>query len=217
MVTVATSLPRPRSQRKLIFFIAFFGLTAFVTYMKNAHVFDPSSGIAQHFAPVKWFVAVHAFFAALALLLGAFQFSNRLRARYLRVHRALGYVYVGSVFISVPFSVPVAFKIDSLSLTAASVAQGLGWMVTTAIALYCVRTGNIAQHRRWMIRSYPFAMVFTVARLLIPIPPIFKLGFTGIEMVVWSAIVLAAFLPSVVLDWPAGAPRSAAKVAGATS
>ena len=135
MSTAPSALPRPRSQGKAIFFSVFLTVTVFVTYMKNAQVFDPSSRIAQHFAPVRLFVAVHAFFAALALLLGVFQFSNRLRARYLKVHRVLGYIYVVSVFISVPFSIPVALKIDSLSLTAASVAQGFGWMVTTAIAL----------------------------------------------------------------------------------
>src|SRR5512133_2007734 len=92
----------------------------------------------------------------------AFQFSNRLRARYLEVHRVLGYVYVTSVFISAPFAVVVALKIPkSFSLVAANCMQSFGWLVTTAIALYCVRTGNLIQHRRWMIRSYPFVMVFT--------------------------------------------------------
>ncbi len=143
------------------------------------------------------------------MLLGAFQFSNRLRARYLRIHRASGYIYVSSVFIAAPFAVPVAMKIDSLSLVAASAVQSFGWVVTTAIALYCIRQGNIAQHRRWMIRSYPFAMIFTVARLLIPIPPIFRLGFTGIEMVVWTTIFLAAFLPNVILEWRMNAGRRA--------
>jgi hypothetical protein len=68
--------------------------------MKSAHVFDPSSEIAQHFAPMKWYLIVHAFFGGLALGLGAFQLSNRLRARYLPVHRVLGYIYVASVLIS---------------------------------------------------------------------------------------------------------------------
>jgi hypothetical protein len=53
-----------------------------------------------------------------------------------------------------------------------------------------------------MIRSYPFAMAFTVARLIIPIPPIFRMGVTGIEMVVWSTVAAAAFLPSILLEWP---------------
>jgi uncharacterized membrane protein len=215
MSTVSGPVPRSRSQAKLAFFVLFGLVTVFVTYMKNARILDPSSEIAQHFAPVKWYLIVHAFFGALAMLLGVFQFSNRLRARYLTIHRTLGYVYVVSVFISGPLGIPVAKRIDSLSLAAASGVQAFGWMVTTAIALYCIRHGNIAQHRRWMMRSYPFAMVFTVARLIIPIPPIRKMGFTGIEMVVWTTIAMAALLPSIFLDWRAIVARPAAKSAAA--
>jgi uncharacterized membrane protein len=178
MCTTVAPAVRSRSQAKLVFFIVFGLLTMFVTYMKNARIFDRSSDVAQHFAPVKWYLVAHALFGATAMLLGAFQFSNRLRARYLKVDRALGYVYVMSVFISAPFAIPVASRIDSLSLVAASGVQSFGWMVTTAIALHCVRHGNIAQHRRWMNRSYSFAMVFTVTRLIIPIPAILRRGFT---------------------------------------
>lgn len=215
MSTAVAPARRSRSQAKLVFFVLFGLLTVFVTYGKNARIFDPTSEIAQHFAPVKWYLVAHAFFGALAMLLGGFQFSNRLRAKYLKVHRVLGYVYVASVFISAPFAIPVAKRIGSLSLVAASGVQSSGWMVTTAIALYCVRQGNVAQHRRWMIRSYPFAMVFTVARVFIPIPPIFRLGSTGIEMVVWTAIALAAFLPNILLDWRAIVGRPAARATAA--
>ena len=210
---VAPATPSSRSQAKLIFFVVFFAVTIFVVYMKNREILNPSSQIAQHFAPVKWYLAAHGIFGALALVLGAFQFSNRLRARYLKVHRTFGYIYVASVFLSAPFAIPVAMRLDGLSLTAASAAQSFGWMVTTGIALACVRRGNIAQHRRWMIRSYPFAMVFTVARVLVPIPPILRLGLTGIEMVVWSTIVAAAFLPNIFLDWRAMFPKTAVKAA----
>ena len=201
MATAVAPVARKRSQKKLIFFLLFGALTIFVTYMKNARIFDPSSPIAQHFAPVTWYLIPHAFFGALAMVLGAFQFSNRLRAKYLKVHRVMGYTYVTGVFISAPFAIPMAMKIHTLSLVGASAVQSLGWMLTTAIALYCVRTGNITQHRRWMMRSYPFAMVFTVARLIIPIPPIFKLGEPGIEFVVWTTIALAALLPNIWIEW----------------
>jgi uncharacterized membrane protein len=142
----------------------------------------------------------HAFFGSLAMVLGVFQFSNRLRAKYLKTHRALGYVYVISVFIAAPLAVPMTSRFGP-SLVAASSVQSFGWMLTTAIALYCVRHGNVAQHRRWMIRSYPFAMVFTVTRMIIPIPPVYRLGVAGIETVVWTVIALAAILPNVFLDW----------------
>ncbi len=213
MSTVAVSGRRSRSQAKLVSFIVFGLVTAFVTYMKNRGIFDPSTPIAQHFAPAKLFLALHATFAGLAMALGAFQFSNRLRARYLKLHRALGYVYVVSVFIGAPLGIPLAAKIDTPSLAAASAVQAFGWMLCTGVALYCVRSGNVTQHRRWMIRGYPFAMVFTVARILIPIPPILRSGFVGIEIVVWSAIALAAFLPSVVLDWRSVFPRPTAQAA----
>jgi uncharacterized membrane protein len=214
MATVVASLRRSRSQSKLVFFVIFGLLTAFVTYMKNSHVFDPTSEIAQHFAPVKWYVIPHAFFGALAMLVAVFQFSNRLRARYLQTHRVLGYIYVGSVFIAAPLAIPMTVRYGP-SLIAASSMQSLGWMLTTAIALFCVRQGNVVQHRRWMIRSYPFAMVFTVSRLIIPIPAVFRLGVVGIETVVWTVIALAAILPNVLLEWNAITARPMVKAVAA--
>ena len=200
MATAVASVRRSRSQSKLVFFVIFGLLTVFVMYMKNSRIFDPTSEIAQHFAPVKWYLVPHAFFGILAIVLGVFQFSNRLRARYLKIHRTLGYVYVISVFIAAPLAVPMTWRYGP-SLVAASSMQSFGWMVTTAIALYCVRHGNITQHRRWTIRSYPFAMVFTVSRMIIPLPPVMRMGVAGIETVVWTVIAMAAILPNILLDW----------------
>jgi uncharacterized membrane protein len=200
MATAVASVRRSRSQSKLVFFVIFGLLTVFVMYMKNSRIFDPTSEIAQHFAPVKWYLVPHAFFGILAIVLGVFQFSNRLRARYLKIHRTLGYVYVISVFIAAPLAVPMTWRYGP-SLLAASSMQSFGWMLTTGIALYCVRHGNITQHRRWMIRSYPFAMVFTVSRMIIPLPPVMRMGVAGIETVVWTVIAMAAILPNILLDW----------------
>ena len=210
MATVVAPLVRSRSQSKLVLFLIFGLLTVFVTYMKNARVFDPTSEVAQHFAPVRWYLLPHAFFGILAMMLGVFQFSDRLRARYLKTHRTLGYVYVVSVFIAAPLAVPMTVRLGP-SLVAASSVQSFGWMLTTAIALYCVRHRNVAQHRRWMIRSYPFAMVFTVTRMIIPIPAVHRLGVAGIETVVWTVIALAAILPNVLLDWRAITSRPIVK------
>ncbi len=215
MSTTVAPVRRARSQKKLVFFLIFAALTLFVTYMKNARVFDPLSPIAQHFAPARMYLIVHAFFGSLALALGAFQFSTRIRSRYLKVHRVMGYTYIVGVFLSAPFAIPVAMRLHTMSLVAASAIQSLGWMLCTAIALYCVRTGNIAQHRRWMMRGYPFAMVFTVARLIIPIPAVFKLGEPGIETVVWTTIALAALLPSVWIEWNDITARPKGKLAAA--
>jgi len=215
--TTAPAVPS-RSPAKLLFFLVFFALTIFAAYEKNARILDPMSPIAQHYAPAKWYLPVHAVFGILAMGLAAFQFSNRLRARYLRIHRLLGYAYVTSVFISAPVAVLVALKIPKpFSVVTANCMQSLGWVVTTAIALYCVRSGNIAQHRRWMIRSYPFAMVFTVGRAVAVFVPAVSLIPTAGDAVFWLAIVLAAFLPSIFLDWPAMLPRNAARAGTAAA
>lgn len=209
VAAVAAGRTRSHSQAKLIFFVLFFAVTAFVTYMKNAQILQPASDIARHFAPGMMFLIPHAFFAGIAFVMGAFQFSSRLRARYLRAHRVMGYIYVISVMIGAPIAIPLAAKVATPSLVAASVVQAFGWMSCTAIALYCIRKGNVQQHRRWMMRGYPFAMVFTLARLIIPIPPVLRTGFTGVEVVVWTLIALAAFVPNIALEWRAIAPRKA--------
>jgi len=198
-----------RSPAKLIFFVVFLLLTAFVTFGKNKDVFNPASPMRQHYEPGMVWLIPHAIFASLALLMAVFQFSNRMRARYPGAHRKLGYAYVLCVFLGAPFAIPVAVKTGTPVLVAATVVQTLGWMICTGIALVCIRGGNIPDHRRWMIRGYPFAMIFTVARMIIPLPPVQALGVTGVEIVVWSTIALAAFLPSLFLDWPAIVPRRA--------
>lgn len=203
MSTSAPAVTPKRSPAKLIFFAVFLLVTAFVTFGKNRGVFNPADPMRQHYEPGMVWLIPHAGFAALALLMGIFQFSNRLRAKYLAVHRKLGYAYVACVFLGAPFSIPVAIKTGTPVLIAATIAQSLGWMLCTAIALYCIRSGNVREHRRWMIRGYPFAMIFTVARMIIPLPPVQALGITGVEIVVWSTIAAAAFLPSIFLDWPA--------------
>jgi uncharacterized membrane protein len=214
MATATAPAVTSRSQAKLVFFAGFFALTVFVIYDKDARVFDPTSPISQHFAPVKWYVLVHGFFAAIAMAVGAFQFSNRLRARYLRVHRALGYTYVTSVCIGAPLAVVVAMNLSrSPSQLVANCVNSFGWALTTLIALYCVRGGNIVQHRRWMIRSYPWAMTFTFNRFLNVLLPNTRVGHPGFEAKLWLSAVLAAFLPTIILEWRAIFPRAAKRAA----
>jgi hypothetical protein len=210
MATATAPIMVPHSRAKLVFFVVFFALTIVAVYDKDARVFDPASPIAQHFAPAKWYVIVHGFFAAIAMAVAAFQFSNRLRARYLWVHRMLGYVYVTCVFIGAPLAVVVATKLaNTPSRFAANCMNSVGWVVTTGIALYCIRNTNIVQHRRWMIRSYPWAMTFTFNRILNVLLPYTSPGHGGFEAKLWISSVLAAFLPTIFLEWRAIFPRKA--------
>jgi uncharacterized membrane protein len=183
-------------------FLAVFGLlTLFVFYVYETPFLDSRSPVWQRVEPVKWWLLPHAVAGATALLLAPFQFSARLRRRNLRLHRVLGRLYVAGVVIAAPTAIPVAIILGPPSLVMAATIQSCGWLVTTAVALYCVRRGDIRQHQEWMIRSYPFAMVFVFARAILTIPAINALGEVGFVSVVWSLIAAACFVPSFVISW----------------
>jgi hypothetical protein len=59
--------------------------------------------------------------------------------------------------------------------------------------------------------------VFTIARLIIPIPPLMAMGDAGVEIVVWSTIALMMFMPNIFLDWRAIAVRPKVKQTMATA
>ena len=183
--------------------IVFSLMTVFVLVTRDRTLLDSHSFLRQRYAVIPWLMFAHGIPGALALLLGAFQFSSRLRQRYLQVHRVMGRIYVGSVAISGPAAIAVAIRLPIMTLAMASTIQAVGWLVTTATGLYCIRTGRIQQHREWMMRSYPFAMVFIVVRAINSIPAIARMGEPGIASVVWSVIATACFLPSFVIAWQA--------------
>ncbi|MBV9924698.1 MAG: DUF2306 domain-containing protein [Acidobacteria bacterium] len=191
------------SRAKHVFFAVFGLMTLFVFYFYETAFLDSHSPVWQHVEPVKWLLLFHGVAGSVALLVAPFQFSARLRRRYPRLHRVLGRLYVAGAFVSAPLAVPVAIRLGPPSLVMAATIQSCGWLLTTAVALYAVRRGDIRQHQEWMTRSYPFAMVFVVARALLAVPAIRELGEPGFVSVVWGCIALACFVPSFVISWRA--------------
>jgi uncharacterized membrane protein len=200
-------------QVKYVVWVVFGLMALYVLLTRERTLLDPNSFLRQRYAAIPWLIVAHGVPGALALCLGVFQFSSRLRQRYLQLHRVLGRIYVGCVAISAPVAVVVAITLPIPTLAMASTIQATGWLVTTATALYCIRTGRVQQHREWMMRGYPFAMIFVVVRVIIAIPAVARMGEVGIETVVWSVIATACFLPSFVIAWQAlAASRRVVKV-----
>jgi len=200
--TSRTRSARARSIKPRHVVLASLALMMIVVWFNRDHMLlHASSPLRERYAPIWWLMLLHGIPGAIALFLGVFQFSSRLRQRHLQWHRVVGRIYVGSVFIAAPAAVIVSIKLPIPTLLLASIIQAVGWIVTTATALYCVRTGQIQQHREWMIRSYPFAMVFVVGRAINAIPAVANLGEMGSVAVVWGVIAVAAFLPSFLIEW----------------
>lgn len=188
-------------QAKYVVLFVFAVMIGIVWITRDRFLLDPNSFLRQRYSPIAPLMFLHGIPGAIALFLGIFQFSSRLRTRFLSLHRAMGRIYVGCVAIAAPVAVIVSVKLPIPTLTMASVIQATGWLVATGTALYCVRTGRISQHREWMMRSYPFAAVFIVVRAIIAIPAVASAGMLGLAEVVWSVIAVACFLPSFLIAW----------------
>ena len=112
----------------------------------------------------------HLLGGAIALSLGAFQFSQRLRTRHLGLHRWMGRTYVIAVAIG-----GVAGLYMALTTPGGSAAQfgfscmAIAWLITTAMAYIRIRQKDVLRHRMWMVRSYAVTLAAVTLRFYFPI------------------------------------------------
>jgi uncharacterized membrane protein len=104
----------------------------------------------------------HTLCGVIALLAGPVQFSSRFRRRHLKFHRVLGRTYLISVFIGALTGVALSAGRPGMPET---VVQAAAWMVCTTAAVITARKRQIAQHRRWMVRSYAVTFTFVSSRV----------------------------------------------------
>ena len=91
---------------------------------------------------------------ACALLLGPMQFSDRLRARFTKLHRVVGRFYVAGVLVAAPLGFYIQYFEERTgaprSFSFAALTQATVWIATTAIAMVFIFKGNVQLHRQWM-------------------------------------------------------------------
>jgi uncharacterized membrane protein len=185
---------------------AFIGcMYAYVLWHNESFLINRADPEWLHIAPFKWFLLPHGLAAGCALFLGPFQFSERLRRRFAKLHRVMGRFYVGGCLVGAPIGIyiqnfntvhlyhndPVQF-----SLTIASVFQAGIWMFCTLMALAFILQRKVQLHRQWMTRSFACAIIFLEVRF---IQGVFNLDFKYIEIIVWSCVAAAVPLADLVL------------------
>jgi uncharacterized membrane protein len=117
----------------------------------------------DRFAASPWPLVVHIVAAVGYAVLGAFQFSARLRRRHLGWHRRAGRVLV-VLGLAVAFSglwMTLAYPQkegtgDLLWATRLLVSAGMG--VSLVLGVVAIRNRDIARHRAWMTRAYALAL-----------------------------------------------------------
>ncbi|HMO81266.1 MAG TPA: DUF2306 domain-containing protein [Pyrinomonadaceae bacterium] len=119
----------------------------------------------------RWPLLVHVICGSIALFAGPVQFIALIRNRYLRVHRAIGAMYVGSVMIGSLSGYYLAFNsVVGPLLGYSLVVLSTAWLATTLVALACILQYRIAEHRLWMTRSYIVTFAFVGFRFLFETP-----------------------------------------------
>jgi hypothetical protein len=166
-VSATNTLPQPRSTRAaLIRWTLCLILCLGVVGMASQYYFHRPSG---HFGEHYPLLVAHIIGGSIALLLGPWQFSRRLRQRHLSLHRWMGRIYLlgvalGSLagFASSFFSqggMPTHFGFGILAVL---------WFFTGWMAYHYARTARIAQQREWMIRNFSLSLAAVTLRQYLP-------------------------------------------------
>ena len=195
MSSAATQFPR--SIARWVFFLILAASVLLVIHVDERFIIDFRDPEWKHIAPFKWLLLVHGLAGATALFTGPLQFSDTLRRTRLTLHRWLGRIYVGAVFIASPVALYIGTHFEKPQLAAEQPAQAGFWFLTTAIALICVLNGNLQAHKSWMMKSYCFCMVFVFSRVTDAIPIRFSDG--GLATLLWYLIAAALIGPDIVL------------------
>jgi uncharacterized membrane protein len=195
---------RFRAKHVVFSFIAI--MVAYVLYHNERFLFDPTHPAWQHYESFQWWLLPHGLAGACALLLVPLQFSDRLRARYTKLHRVVGRIYVAGALFLAPLGAYIQYIEEPLgasrSFTIAAVVDAVLLSVTTAVGLAFALRRMIPQHRQWMTRSYAVALTFFEVRLILGItgwdsPPSFAIA----EIVVWTCVALSVLIADLANQW----------------
>jgi len=207
--TTLKTRPVARSQwfrSKNVVFALIAIMVGYVLYHNERFLFDPTHPVWQHYESFQWWLLPHGLAGACALLMVPLQFSDRLRARYTKLHRVVGRVYVAGALFLAPLGAYIQYIEEpmgaSRSFTIAATVDAVLLSVTTAVGLAFAIKRMIPQHRQWMTRSYAVALTFFEVRLILGItgwdsPPSFAIA----EIVVWTCVALSLLVADLANQW----------------
>lgn len=134
-----------------------------------------------------------------ALGIGPWQFSARLRARRLALHRWMGRAYVVAVILGGAGGLVLSRTSQEGIVTHLGFGTlGVLWMFSTLRAYAAIRRGDDVSHRAWMTRSFALTFAAVTLRIILPLELAAGLSFhTAYQIVAW-----ACWIPNlVVAEW----------------
>lgn len=143
-------------------------------------------------------IYLHVFGAAVALALGPFQFSSRLRRDHPTFHRWSGRFYLGAgVLIGGLAGLYMAMHAYGGGVSRIGFAAlALAWLYTGVRAYLAIRAGDVVTHRAWMVRNFALAFAAVTLRLYLPPSMIagipFELAYPVIAWLCWVPNLVVA-------------------------
>ncbi|MBS1813179.1 MAG: DUF2306 domain-containing protein [Acidobacteria bacterium] len=194
-----------RFNAKYVVFSLIAVMTAYVLYHNERFLIEPENPIWEHYAKIKWWLLPHGIFGAVVILLAPLQFSERLRKRYVKLHRIVGRLYVIGALLTSPIGVYIQYYEERMGLprtfTILALTNAVMLMGATALAFLFAYKRKIAQHRQWMVRSYAIALVFIENRFLLGITGWETLGVEMVQAIIWVCLAMAVLLGDVAIYW----------------
>ena len=83
----------------------------YVLYHNERFLIDSEHPAWQRYEAFKWWLLPHGIFGAIVLLFAPFQFSERIRQRFIKAHRVMGRFYVVGALALAPLLSVVPFRI----------------------------------------------------------------------------------------------------------
>jgi len=155
--------------------------------------------LRDRFLVVPAAAILHLAGSAIALAVGPFQLNNRLRTRFLSIHRWMGRSYVVAVLLGGL----AAFALATMAQTGLPARVGFGllavlWLTSTAMAYRHIRARNQPAHRRWMTRSYALTFAAVTLRIYLPLSQAYGIPFEP----AYQTIAWLCWVPNlIVAEW----------------
>jgi uncharacterized membrane protein len=153
---------------------------------------------------IPWLIVPHILCGIIALVSGPIQFSSRFHRRNPKIHRVLGRIYVGSVFVAAPLAAVMSnhrHDPHAIHFVVATFVQAGTWIVATTAAFLTARNRYIQQHREWMVRSYALTFTFVGTRILQPIHAWNRHSEAGFAIEIIVITFMAILIPDLAFHW----------------
>ncbi len=161
-----------------------------------------TDGAANYWAMRGWLL-MHMTGGMVALFIGPWQFWTGFRARYSRLHRWTGRIFlcsvavgsVGAFRMAIGTTFGWAFGFSLIGLDTA-------WVTTAAMAYYTILKGRIPIHKEWMVRAYVVTFAFVTFRVLNDYGPTSHLQPANDRAITigWASWVLPLLATEVILQ-----------------